>query len=360
MKKEHISNIPINKGNYTMESPEREELFEKYRGAGWEEEYKEYRNNWVRYAKEQYVSEYPLLVDIELSTVCNLICPMCYTTTDDFKSKINSEFMDFTLFTKIINEIGGKVPAIRLSLRGEATLHKKFVECIRYAKTRGIKEISFLTNGSKLSSEYFERIMEAGADWITISIDGLGDTYEAIRKPLKFNDILKNVQGIKKVKDHRGSHKPVIKIQSIWPAVRKCPQLFYDTFAPYADMIAFNPLIDYLSKDSDISYEDNFSCPQFYQRLTVGTDGRSMLCANDEVGEVIVGDTNDQTIKEIWHGDMLNNVRKLHRVKNGFTNLSLCRKCYIPRKTECCETAKVNDRELTILNYTNRAQEIGK
>jgi hypothetical protein len=50
--------------------------------------------------------------------------------------------MDWELYKNIVDEIGGKVPAIRLSLRGEATLPSKFVECIRYIKERGIKEVS--------------------------------------------------------------------------------------------------------------------------------------------------------------------------------------------------------------------------
>lgn len=73
-------NVPINKGNYSMDTAEREALFEQYRGDGWEAEYAEYRRNWSEYAKQQKVSDYPLLVDIELSSVCNLACPMCIRT----------------------------------------------------------------------------------------------------------------------------------------------------------------------------------------------------------------------------------------------------------------------------------------
>ena len=107
---------PINKGNYDMETPERLALFEKYRALGWEEEYQAYRRNWVEYAKNQCVSEYPLLVDIELSTVCNLHCPMCYTITEEFKKSVSKQFMDWALFQKIVDEIGGKVPAVQKDL----------------------------------------------------------------------------------------------------------------------------------------------------------------------------------------------------------------------------------------------------
>ena len=180
--------VPINKGNYSMDTSIREAKFEQYRGEGWESNYKDYREKWSSLAKSQVVSDYPLLVDIELSSICNLRCPMCYTITDEFNKVVNTTRMDFDLYKKIIDEIGGKVPAIRLSLRGEATLHPKFIDCISYAKERGIKEVSTLTHGGKLTLPYFEKMVKAGIDWITISIDGVGDVYENIRKPLKFNE----------------------------------------------------------------------------------------------------------------------------------------------------------------------------
>lgn len=70
--------IPINKGNYSMDTKEREKNFEQHRAYGWEEEYRKYRENWEQCGKCKVVLEYPLLVDIELSTICNLHCPMCY------------------------------------------------------------------------------------------------------------------------------------------------------------------------------------------------------------------------------------------------------------------------------------------
>lgn len=352
--------VPINKGNYSIETPERERLFEKYRGEGWEEGYQIYREQWVENARNQIVSEYPLLVDVELSTMCNLKCPMCYTTTDEFKKKANVKLMDFEFFKKIFDEIGGKVPALRLSLRGEPTLHPSFIECIKYAKDSGIREVSFLTNGSKLSGDFFERVMEAGTDWITISVDGLGDVYESIRKPLKFSDTLQKIIDIKRIKNIRKRHKPVIKIQTVWPAIRDNPEEYYNTFKPYVDLIAFNPLIDYLGKDTEIIYEDSFICPQHYQRFVIGVDGLVMMCSNDEENIEIVGDTNKESIHEIWHGEKLNKIRELHKKRNGFMEVPVCRKCYLPRATEDSARVTIDGREIIVKNYIKRKQVVGE
>lgn len=353
-------NIPINKGNYPMESAEREAKYHAALAEGWEQGYKDYRDNWINYAKNQFVSDYPLLVDLELSSLCNLKCPMCYTITDEFKEKVNAKLMDFSMYKRIIDEIGGKVPALRLSLRGEATLHKNFIEAIRYAKEKGIREVSFLTNGGKMNEAYFTEVLKAGADWITISFDGLGETYDKIRKPLKFDDMVAKIKRMKEIKKELGVKKPVIKVQSVWPAIRKDPQAYYNTFAPHVDLVAYNPLIDYLSKDTEILYEENFSCPQLYQRLVVGADGRVMMCSNDEENRHVVGDTNHQTIHEIWHGEKLQKARDLHKIENGFKQISACAKCYIPRKTNEDEVAVVNNQQIVIKNYVNRAQEVGQ
>lgn len=354
-------NVPINKGNYSMDTPEREDLFEKHRGEDWEAEYSDYRRDWTEFAKNQIVSDYPLLVDIELSSICNLRCPMCYTITEEFGKKVNTKRMDWELYKKIIDEIGGHVPAIRLSLRGEATLHKKFAECISYAKERGVKEVSTLTHGGKLTLPYFDKIVKAGIDWITVSIDGVGETYESIRGPLKFEDLLNKLKDMKKYKDERGLHKPVIKVQGIWPAIRENPQEYYDTFSPYADLVAFNPLIDYLGKDSgrQIHYLESFTCPQQYQRLVIGADGLVMKCSNDEENDEVVGDINKESIKTVWHGEQLNAIRELQKQPNGFLKSAVCRKCYLPRVTEV-EDAQIDDRTIIVLNYVDRSQEIGK
>lgn len=352
--------IPIDKGNYSMDTPERELRFDENRGSAWPEGYRQYRRNWQDYPKQQVVSDYPLLVDLELASICNLRCPMCYTISDAFKQHVNAMRMDWELYKKIIDEIGGKVPAIRLSLRGEATLNKNFVACIRYAKEKGIKEVSTLTHGFKLSLPFFEQITEAGIDWITISIDGTGETYNRIRKPLKFDELLAKIKDIKRFKDERGLRRPVIKVQGIWPAIRDDPDEYYETFAPYVDLVAFNPLIDYLGKDADqeIAYVENFSCPQQYQRLVIGADGLVMKCSNDEENREVVGDAKVETVHQIWHGEKMTAIRELHK-RNGFKESSVCRRCYLPRQTDD-EIATCGTRKFIVRNYVNRAQTIGK
>jgi len=352
--------IPINKGHFDLDTPERTAAFSEKLARGWEHEYAEYRRLWVELAKNRELRDYPLLVDLELSSKCNLHCPMCYTITEEFLSKVDRKYMELPLYKKIIDEVAGKVFAIRLSLRGESTLNRDFIEAIAYAKQKGIREVSTLTHGKKFTGEYLRKAVAAGIDWITISIDGTGETYNRIRHPLTWEDTLGRLKEIKALKDQLGTHKPVIKVQGIWPAIRENPTEYYNALQPYTDLIAYNPLIDYLHNDTQIVYEENFACPQLYQRLVVGSDGRVMMCSNDEDTQHPVGDAYQQSIHEIWHGEAMNKVREIHSRQDGFKELGVCRNCYYPRKAVPDETAEVAGRSIVIENYVNRAQQVGK
>jgi len=230
---------------------------------------------------------------------------------------------------------------------------------IRYAKKKGIKEVSTLTNNLALNPELFRKAMEAGLDWLTISFDGLGKTYESIRKPAKFEESYNKIKEYHRIKQDAKSVKPVIKVQSVWPAIKDDPQAYYDAFEPYVDEVVTQTLVDYLHKDHEIEYERNFDCPVLYQRLVIGADGIALLCSNDEFCYNPVGDANTQSIHEIWHGAKLTEAREIHKRHEGVEKLKPCRHCYLPRKTVTV-VEKTPTRQVVIEKLANRKDEIGK
>lgn len=344
--------IPINKGNYSLDTPDRQARFDRNRAQGVEEQYRLNRQEWETLPRSLQVADYPLLVDLELSSLCNLRCPFCYTQSGDFKQQVNATLMDFGLFTKVIDEIADKVFAIRLSLRGEPTIHPRFMDAIRYAKARGIAEVSTLTNGSMLTAEFFTEAMRAGIDWITVSVDGMHAEYEKNRCPLKFEQIYGYLVQALEIRTNSGQSKPVIKIQTVWPAIETDALAFYEAMAKVSDLVAFNPLIDFAHPKSydQIEFEEDFVCPQLYQRLVIAADGRALLCANDELSEHVVGDAWLQSVREIWHGPELSAVRERQRLPEGFRSVDICRKCYLPRKTTE-DLFSCGDRPIVVRNY---------
>lgn len=319
------------------------------------------RFRWNVYPRIHHVSKFPTHIDLELSSACNLNCPMCYTTTDEFKKNVVRTSMNFDLFKKIIDECA-KYPShysIRLSWRGEPFLNPNAFEMIEYAKDKGIKEVSTLTHGGFLDPEKFEKLVDLKLDWITISTDGVGEEYEKIRAPLNFKEHITKLKQYNKIKREKGVVKPIIKIQGVWPAIEKSADQYYEIFSPLADQVVASPLIDYLRMDTEREYIENFTCPVLYERLTVGSDGKAYLCYNDEMGSVVVGDTNNESISSIWHGKKLENARKIHLKHLGVKELPPCKYCMYPRKTEK-EKSSVKGKSVNVDNYTNRSQTIGR
>jgi radical SAM protein with 4Fe4S-binding SPASM domain len=352
--------LKINKGQFRLTSRTKNLKFEFNRGRGHLKDYFVNRIRWHFFPRIHHVSKFPSHVDIELSSLCDLNCPMCYTTTDEFKSDVNRGSMNFDLFKKLIDEsVKYNLYSIRLSLRGEAFLNPHIYDMIKYAKEKGIKEVSTLTHGGHVDEDKFKKLIKLGLDWLTISFDGIGEMYEKIRTPLKFNDQVNKIKKFQEIKKQEGVKKPVIKVQTIWPAISKNPKEFYDIFNPITDQIASNPLIDWLFNDTDIEYEENFTCPQLWERMVIGSDGRVMLCANDEIGAHIVGDVNNESIYDIWHGKKMKNAREIHIKHLGVKEINICKNCSLPRKTKK-DFTKLDNRTISIDNYINRSQSIGK
>lgn len=353
--------MKINKGQFVL-SKWKQLQFDYKRAKGHIFSFLKNRFYWHYIPRFHYVLSFPDHVDIEISSSCDLKCPMCYTITDEFKDSVKRKFMKFDLFKKLVDEcVDNNVYSIRLSLRGEAFLHKNIIEMIRYAKDKGIKEIASLTNLHSLSPEKFEAAMEAGLSWLTISFDGLGKQYEDVRKPAKFNEMYERVKAFKLIKDRHNSVKPVIKIQTLWPAIKDDPMAYYRAFNPYVDNIASNPLIDYLHNDDEgrIEYEKNFTCPVLFQRLVVGSDGQVLLCSNDEMGKFIIGNANEETLKQVWNGERMTSARKLHKEHKGHLQIECCRECYIPRKTEPV-LESFGKSHIVVDKYVGRPELIGK
>ena len=79
--------VQLNKGHFSLDTEERLNSFTKKLSRGWEEEYAEYRSLWKELPKLEK-SEYLLLIDLELASICNLKCPMCYTITLNLSNRL--------------------------------------------------------------------------------------------------------------------------------------------------------------------------------------------------------------------------------------------------------------------------------
>ena len=91
-------------------------------------EYKNYRKLWRDTAVKHIKTEFPLHLDIEVTSYCNLACPMCPRTHRVEMGKWENRMMKLDTFKKIIDEGSKKgLKAINLNNFGESFYNKNII-----------------------------------------------------------------------------------------------------------------------------------------------------------------------------------------------------------------------------------------
>ncbi len=103
--------------------------------------FKEYRRQWKEWPEKFYAGDFPLFIDVEVTSVCNLKCPFCSTTYRD--KFIDKGFISFDIVKKIVDEgaING-LYGIKFNYRGEPLLHKDICKFVKYAKDKGLIDVA--------------------------------------------------------------------------------------------------------------------------------------------------------------------------------------------------------------------------
>ncbi len=214
------------------------------------------------------VENFPLHIDIETNTTCNLECYMCFQSFD----KPTPLIMDPELFKKIIDEGAEKgLYAIKTIYRGEPLLYKETAELIKYAKVKGILSVMINTNATLLTKEKAIALINAGLDKIISSVDGYTkEVYEKIRIGGNFETVLKNIKRLQKIKKKMGVKKPIVILQMIdSPEYHYLVKGYNEFWKKIADEINFTDKVDYTGINEDATPLEDWSCELLWQRLVV-------------------------------------------------------------------------------------------
>jgi len=285
------------------------------------------RSQWYYYPKQGKVPDFPLHVDFEAAAACDLSCPMCFRVRDDY-SKTDMKVMPLDLFKKGIDEcVKYNLYSIRLSWRGEVTINPNLVEMVRYAKEKGIKEVSFFSHGLRIDGELAEGLVDAGLDYLTFSVDDLHEEYDKIRAPITFEIITERIRNMRRLRDEKGNGYPKIRINSVWHDGKGKDffQKLYDYFGSTVDYMTYTP--EYAHDGTTVKLRPNFTCQYPFQRVSIFWNGVVPLCITDKHPKYVIGDLNNESIHEIWHGERMEYARKLH-LEHQADQLAPCKVCY--------------------------------
>jgi radical SAM protein with 4Fe4S-binding SPASM domain len=276
------------------------------------------RVNWYLGPENRVVAPFPLHVDLESASTCNMNCPMCYRDMLDETGQ-----MEVDLFKKGIDECAeNKVFSVRLSWRGETLTHPRIKEMIAYAAER-IPNVSFLTNAFFLEEDITDCLIDCGVSYVAVSFDGIAETYEKIRRPAKFRENYMRLARLKAKREKADTKLPQIRLCTIWPAIKDDPDAYYKTMKEVSDYIVCNPYINF---KGPMTVKPDFICQYPWERLVVAFNGKTQCCTGWNADDIILGNLKDETLADMWHSEQMHRIRGLH-AQGRRMELNSCARC---------------------------------
>ncbi len=135
-------------------------------------------------------SRAPRQISIALTNYCDLACVHCYAPK--FRAELH-----FDAVTRWLRELDDHGTLGVGFGGGEPTLHPAFPEICQYTANETRLSVSFTTHGHHVDSELVERL-GGSVNFIRVSMDGVGPTYEAIRRR-SFLELLERLREVRAI-----------------------------------------------------------------------------------------------------------------------------------------------------------------
>lgn len=297
------------------------------------------KSDYFRYLKYRYkydvfpvtheLTNFPPLVQIEPTSICNYRCVFCYQTDPKLSNKKNGQMgvMDLDLFKNLIDQLDGNVEAVTLASRGEPTVNKKLPEFLQYMTGKFLAS-KINTNASLLDEKMIHAILKADLQTLVFSADAASDPlYSKLRVGGSLDKVLGNIENFHKIKE---SQYPKSKIITRVSGVKYNDEQNIDDmeefWKKYVDQVAFvdyNPWENvYDSNKNDIKTP----CSDLWRRMFIWWDGKIAPCDVDYLTTLINDSAIKNTIPEIWNGDMYKELRLKH-INGNRGLLEPCSRC---------------------------------
>jgi radical SAM protein with 4Fe4S-binding SPASM domain len=301
--------------------------------------------------KPQRAWALPTFLQIEPTSLCNLRCKVCPVATGLNRP---AGHMDYDLFCRLIDEVGGHTLVMMFWDWGEPLLNPRSFGMIRYAKKAGLKVV-VSTNGHLLAdADNAEKLVATKVDQVIFSVDGITqETYQVFRSKGRLDTVLKGVRQMVKQKrlqkaadltvnlrfivmkhnQHEigGLHElarsldvDVLSLRRFFsvPGQEEGEAFNPDAFMPDQAGHQIPPRLGEEREPVRVSHNP---CRNLWNCPTIHQDGAVCSCFMDYAESRPLGNLAENSFREIWRGKAYQNLRR--RFKKDWLNVELCAKC---------------------------------
>jgi organic radical activating enzyme len=288
-----------------------------------------YRFKFIIFPMEKIVSNFPIYILIETTSICNLRCVMCFQVDKTFTTKEYMGLMDIDLFRNCIDQaVDGGTQALTLGSRGEPTLHPKISEMLDYMSGKFI-ELKVITNATKLNEQLSHDILKSKVDILVFSVDAhTKDLYEKIRVRGKFDQVYNNIKRFHEIRD---KYYPDSNISTRISAVLVRKEQDIDEFTKFWSKIvdevsAKNAAYRWDTYSNPVHSDLNTPCNLLWERFYIWWDGTTNPCDPDYKSKLSAGNIVENSIRDIWNGNGYKTLREKH-INGGRKDYIPCDRC---------------------------------
>ena len=293
----------------------------------------DYRKKWHEINEKKNISEFPLYLVLEQRFKCNLKCPMCVISYPEKVSfDTDSSSMSDELFIKIMKEAErNNCPSISMNNTEEPLLGKgQAIERIKIAKEHGFIDIMMNTNGVLLDDKISNDLIDSGLTRLLIGFDGYSKTtYEKIRVGANYEHVKSNIEQFLAIKKKRNSKLPIVRISFVVNDINKHEVVdFYEYWKDKVEYVAFQeyyePPVETPLIKNNLTKNTSVDCDEPWNRMTIRANGDVLPCCSFWGYYLPIGNVNENSMYDIWHG------KEMNKLRNQFINKDLndkCKKC---------------------------------
>ena len=287
----------------------------------------------------------PFSIGLSPSDICNFRCNYCNQSTEaGIKDAQILKWDNFIILTQQIEEMLEKatddIKIIRFVGNGEPLVNKKLPEMVGYIKDRKIaSRIEVTTNGSLLTHEYSDALIDAGLTRLLVSVQGT--TTKKYNEICDYNmDIDKFVDQISYFYRHRKQCHLYVKTMNVALDGEKDEKKFYDTYRDISDTICVENLmnacadVDYSTITSkDVKYatryggdfKEKICCDTLFMYLNIHSNG-DVDCCGCKYPPLYLGNLYKTPMKDLWNGKVHKSIMMKHLLGHR-DDIPICSNC---------------------------------
>lgn len=288
-----------------------------------------YRYRYETYPQTRTLDDFPPLIQIEPTSICNYRCVFCYQVDPFLSGKTSKHMgpMSLDLFKSVIDQAERNTEAVTLASRGEPLLNRNIEPMLAYCtgKFLGLK---VNTNASRLTESVSNAILQSDVNTLVISADAASEPlYSQLRVNGNLDRVLRNVTRFHEIRaKHYPRSRTILRVSGVHVSEEQSLDAMEELWKGLADQVSFTRYMPWEKTYVLPLHNMERPCSDLWRRMFIWWDGRVNPCDIDYLSTLSVGNANNARLADLWRGEAYQKLRERHLSGNR-SCVSPCNRC---------------------------------